>query len=119
MPLVDLFNYEESYGRSIQLPKCNREACREVFAPCYNRGTNTYYCIACAREINRFPAYDQEKNGPLCEIPDRDLLMNMEARCFAGLQYVGTIRLEETSFWAKAKKKVEGMKLPPWNKESV
>jgi hypothetical protein len=104
MPLVNISNYEESYGRSIQLPKCNREACTTRFAPCYNRGTNTYYCYECARDINTFPAWDGK---PLCEIPERSQLHELEELCLGGTQYVGTLKLEDIpELWAGAKERM-------------
>ena len=104
MPLVNISSYAESYGRSIQLPKCNREACTTIFAPCYNKGTNTYYCVACARAINHFPGWD---GLPLCYIPERSDLLEMETQCFVGLQYVGTRKLQDIpELWNEAKKRM-------------
>jgi hypothetical protein len=93
MALVSLSSYDEEFGRSIQLPKCNREACTETFAPCFNKGTKTYYCVACARDMNVIRQYD---GSVLCDIPSRDEMAKMEEIFFEGDgQYVGTRRLKD------------------------
>jgi hypothetical protein len=92
MPLVNFGALAEDEAKSIQIPKCNREACDEWFAPCFNRGTKTYYCVACARDINFAPAWDGKY---LCEIPERSKLGALEATCFAGAQYVGDRKIED------------------------
>lgn len=90
MALVSMGAYDEGYARSIQLPKCNREACSERFAPCFNKGTKTYYCVRCAVMINRANPGD-----PLCEIPEFDDELAMYEKFEAGQQYVGSTRLED------------------------
>ena len=90
MALVSMGAYDETYARSIQLPKCNREACDDRFAPCFNKGTKTYYCVRCAVMINR-----ANPGEPLCEIPDLDTELAMYEKYEAGQQYVGDKRLED------------------------
>lgn len=92
MPLVNLGTYSEEFGRSLQLPKCNRAACTNEFAPCFNSGTNTYYCIACARDINKSLAWDGKL---LCDIPVLNKLYDMECLWFDDELYVGTQKLED------------------------
>lgn len=92
MPLVRFDALSEENGRSIQLPKCNREACTEQFAPCFNRGTKTYYCVECARDMNRFPAWDGK---PLCDMPEHAEISRMFTRFENGLIYVGKEKLQD------------------------
>lgn len=87
MALVSLSSYTEEFGRSVQLPKCNTESCTEKFAPCFNRGNKTYYCVHCASNINL--ANPEVK---LVEIPDE--LTAMFKKFEAGEQYVGTTTLD-------------------------
>lgn len=93
MALVSLSSYTEEFGRSIQLPKCNRDACDDKFAPCFNTGTKTYYCIRCARDVNFAPMPD---GSYLCEIPEiNEALSDLERACYEGKQYVGTRMLKD------------------------
>ncbi len=100
MPLVNISSYSEDFGRSIQLPKCNRGACTNTFAPCFNKGTNTYYCVDCARDINYAPVGD---GTYLCEIPTRDALARMEDLWYEGQVYVGTQTLEQANLPLQAR----------------
>lgn len=47
---------------------CNRTACQEPYAAfCFNRYTNAFYCIRCARELNDIAIRDRIE--PFVNIP--------------------------------------------------
>lgn len=51
---------------------CNRTDCSTAPATAYNRGTNRWYCLACAHRINDATREDTRGQDPLCAIPDPD-----------------------------------------------
>jgi len=89
MALVNLNSYDAEFGRSLQLPKCNRDACSSKFAPVFNKATKTYYCIPCANRLNEYP-----HAPPCCEVLTPEQELEAHQKFLNGELYVGVQRLE-------------------------
>jgi hypothetical protein len=54
-------------------PKCARAACPNTNAPCEHRMDHRFYCVACARIINKY----NPMMPPLINIPEESSLLNL------------------------------------------